>query len=180
MVLGERVVIRSALDAKAVLDSLLQQRGWRSIDNVAVPPYALGSRKNFVRVRGNRFTMSIYAMRFNSFAPVCTGTVTDLETGGSVLEAHYRLNWFTRPFMLVWFGGFGAAIVTSAADDKWTGFASPRVEFLVRLLVYAILLSPIPIAGALLVYFGSRADHLRERLRALLELATGTATAAPP
>ena len=63
--------------AQTVLARLSATAGWRNDADTLVEPFTIGAHRTMVDVRGQSFTVSIYAQRANSFAPVCASTVPD-------------------------------------------------------------------------------------------------------
>ena len=179
----ERIDIESELTPDVIFAKLRAEAGWRHADDRQAFPYDPGSHKVFMRVKRNHFTASIYAMRNNSFAPVCVGAIEASGAGGSRVKAHFRFNWFTRLFIIVALGML-ASMIVNVSDGKFerpSGFYSPTVEAMLYGLGSAALLSPFVVFAYGFMYYGFKLNNLQDVLRKIVERASShSPTGAPP
>lgn len=165
----------SSSSAQTVLDRLAASAGWRDDANALVEAHTIGAHRTMVTVRGTSFTVSIYAQRANSFAPVCAGMVVDEEQGSSRVLASLRLSWMTRIFMSVWFGFLALAVAKGFREGagEAPSSMSPAVAELSSMLIALLLVSPL--IGGVLWYSrrAFRADGVQKMLRDVVTKAVG-------
>jgi hypothetical protein len=165
----------SSSTAQTVLDRLSAAAGWRNDANELVEPFTIGAHRTMVTVRGHAFTVSIYAQRANSFAPVCAGTVVDEGNGKSRVRATLRLSWMTRIFMSVWFGFLALAVAKGYREgvSDASSSVSPAVVGWSSMLIALVLVSPL--IGGVIWYSrrAFRADGAQKMLRDVVTRAIG-------
>ena len=161
--------------AQTVIDRLSDSAGWRDDADGLVEPSTIGAHRTIVGVRGHSFTVSIYAQRANSFAPVCAGTVVDVENGKSRVRATLRLSWMTRIFMTVWFGFLALAVAKGYREGIGDSLSSisPAVVGWSSMLIALLLVSPL--VGGVIWYSrrAFRADGAQKMLRDVVTTAIG-------